>query len=472
MCPGMEKRCLPMIKYSRIKRVHFTGIGGAGMSGIAEVLHNMGFSVSGSDIAENTAVKRLLKMGVSVSIGHEAGNVADAETLVFSSAISPKNVEVLEAKRRKIPVISRAEMLGELMRMKFSLAVAGTHGKTTTTSMIATILHFAGKDPTYVVGGRLKIEESGAKLGRSDYLIAEADESDGSFLQLFPSIAVITNIEDDHLDHYGTMDHLLNAFISFGDKVPFYGSVAINGDCPNCREIITRMNKSVRTFGFRSSVKVRGRILEESLFSSTFELFLDGDSRGAFTLNVGGRHNVMNALAAITVCLEIGLEPEQIRSGLKQFYPPERRFQVLYHSEEYLVVDDYAHHPTEVKATLKTLASGDYKRIIAVFQPHRYSRLERLMDGFAGSFADVDQLVVASLYAASQSPVSGVDGETLARRIAREGGPEVHYLPDFKGISRYLEAQIRPGDAVIFLSAGDLTRLAHEFADGMEGRRK
>ncbi|MBN1196273.1 MAG: UDP-N-acetylmuramate--L-alanine ligase [Candidatus Aminicenantes bacterium] len=457
-----------MIKYSRIKRVHFTGIGGAGMSGIAEVLHNMGFQISGSDIAEGGAVKRFQRMGVPVAIGHNAVNLGDAETLVYSSAIRGDNVELVEAKRRRIPVIPRAEMLGELMRLKFSLTVAGTHGKTTTTSMIATILHFAGLDPTYVVGGRLKTEESGAKLGRSDYLIAEADESDGSFLQLFPTVAVITNIENDHLDHYGDMDHLLTAFTAFGDRVPFYGSIVLNSDCPNCRRIYPRLNKRVRSFGLAESASVRGRVMQEALFRSTFELLLDGESRGEAVINVGGRHNIMNALAATAACLEVGLDPQQILDGLEKFYLPERRFQVLYRSSDFLVVDDYAHHPTEIRATLDTLKKGNYRRIIAVFQPHRYTRLQLLQADFAGAFAGISQVLVAPLYAAGQEAIPGVSGMALAEQVGRLSGTSSRFLEDFAAIAAFLEKEVRPGDAVVFLSAGDLSNLAHDFAARME----
>ncbi|HDP95259.1 MAG TPA: UDP-N-acetylmuramate--L-alanine ligase [Candidatus Aminicenantes bacterium] len=457
-----------MIKYSRIKRVHFTGIGGAGMSGIAEVLHNMGFLVSGSDIAEGSAVKRFQRMGIPVAIGHNALNLDDAETLVYSSAIRKDNVELVEARRRRIPVIPRAEMLGELMRLKFSIAVAGTHGKTTTTSMIATILHFAGLDPTYVVGGRLKTEESGAKLGRSDYLIAEADESDGSFLQLFPTVAVINNIEDDHLDHYGDMDHLLTAFTTFGDRVPFYGSIVLNSDCPNCRRIYPQLNKRVRSFGLGESASVRGRVMEESLFRTSFELLLDGESHGEAVINVGGRHNIMNALAASASCLEVGLDTPQILDGLEKFYLPERRFQVLFRSHDFLVVDDYAHHPTEIRATLDTLKKGDYRRIIAVFQPHRYTRLQLLQEGFAAAFAGISQVLVAPPYAAGQKAIPGVSGMTLAQRVDQLSGTSSRFLEDFNAITAYLEKEICCGDAVVFLSAGDLSHLAHDFAARME----
>ncbi|MCP4157400.1 MAG: UDP-N-acetylmuramate--L-alanine ligase, partial [bacterium] len=363
-----------MIKYSRVKKIHFVGIGGSGMSGIAEVLHNMGFVISGSDIGEGETVKRLKSMGIPVFLGHRKENISDVETLVYSSAVSRKNEEVGEALKRKIPVIPRAEMLAELMRMKFSIAVAGTHGKTSTTSMLATILTYAGKDPTFVVGGKLKIEESGAKLGKSDYLVAEADESDGSFLRLYSTLSIITNIEDDHLDYYENMENLLKAFEDFGNKVPFYGSVILNYDCLNCRKILPHLNKRVLSFSIGDEEPENGSYvkavnIENTVFGSSFDLLVEGKNTGRLKLNVGGLHNISNALAAICACLEIGIEVPVIREGFKRFYLPARRFQVLFYDKDYVVIDDYAHHPREIEATLDTLAQGDFKRIIAVFQP-------------------------------------------------------------------------------------------------------
>ncbi|UCH94052.1 MAG: UDP-N-acetylmuramate--L-alanine ligase [Candidatus Aminicenantes bacterium] len=468
-----------MIELSRVKKIHFVGIGGAGMSGIAEVLHNMGFVVSGSDISESETVKRLKTMGITVYLGHSQDNLRDAETLVYSSAVSRENEEVHEALQRKIPVIPRAEMLAELMRVKFSIAVAGTHGKTTTTSMIATILTQARKDPTFVVGGRLKIGESrakGAMLGKSVYLVAEADESDGSFLKLFPTLAVITNIENDHLDHYKTMDNLRRAFIDFGNKVPFYGSVILNYDCPQTREIASRFNKRILTYSMAEDADVKAEKIESSVFGASFDLLVDRENRGRIQLNVGGIHNVMNALAAITASIEIGIDLDTIREGLRRFYLPDRRFQVLFFNNDYLVVDDYGHHPTEIKATLETLGSGDFKRIIAVFQPHRYTRLQLLMDRFAESFKGVDQLIVAQLYSANQPEIPEVNSQALVEKI-KQGGfnpGNVHYIDTFAGILDHLTKGIRQGDAVVFFSAGNLTGAAHDFARrmGQKGQKR
>jgi UDP-N-acetylmuramate--alanine ligase len=463
-----------MIEYSRIKNIHFVGIGGSGMSGIAEVLHNMGFTVSGSDIAEGETVKRLKSMGINVWLGHHKDHVENAETLVYSSAVTRDNEEVSEALRRKIPVIPRAEMLAELMRLKFAITVAGTHGKTSTTSMIATILTTAGKDPTFVVGGKLKIEESGAKLGKSDYLIAEADESDGSFLKLFPTLAIITNIEDDHLDHYKSMETLINAFNDFGNKVPFYGSVILNNECENSRKIVHRLNKRVLTYGISPSpdIDVKAENIENSVFSASFDLLVNQENIGRVELNVGGLHNVLNALAAITASLEIGIEFSVIKEGLRRFYLPERRFQVLFYTGDYLVVDDYAHHPTEINVTLDTLRTGHFKRIIAVFQPHRYTRLNNLMDRFASCFKKADQLIISELYSANQAAIENVNSHVLAEKIKTSGFNDVFHIKTLDGIIRHLQGTIKKGDAVVFLSAGNLTHTAHQFARRMEAFRK
>lgn len=457
-----------MIEYSRIKKIHFVGIGGSGMSGIAEVLHNMGLDISGSDIAENSCVKRLRSLGIRVFLGHKRENVRGSETLVYSSAITPNNVEVRQAIRMQIPVISRAEMLAELMRVKFSIAVAGTHGKTTTTSMIATILSAARKDPTFVVGGKLRVNESGAKLGRSVYLIAEADESDGSFLKLFPTIAVITNIEDDHLDFYQSSDNLLKAFDEFCNRVPFYGSVILNTDCKKSRQIISLLNKRVITYGLTGEPFVSARKISHSIFNLSYDLIMAGRHHGRINLNVGGLHNVMNSLAAIAVTHEIGLDLPVIREGLDRFFLPERRFQVLFFNQDNLVIDDYAHHPTEIAATIKTLKSGSFKRLIAIFQPHRFTRLKILMDKFSTAFSGTDILIITRVYAAGQKKIKNISGQSLAENIKKTGAGQVHYMESFPEIIQFLKTEVRKGDAVAFLSAGDLTAAAHQYGKMLE----
>lgn len=461
-----------MIESSRIKKIHFAGIGGSGMSGIAEVLHNMGFQVSGSDIAENETVRRLRAMGMRIAIGHDAANVGDAGALVYSSAITEDNVEVTEALQRKLPVIPRAEMLAELMRMKFSLAVAGTHGKTTTTSMLAAILTHAGLDPTYVVGGRLKVEGSGAKLGSSRYLVAEADESNGSFLKLFPSIAVVTNIENDHLEFYGRMKNLVQAFRQFVDKVPFYGAVILNRDDANVRRIMPLIRKKVITYGFRAGADVRALKVRGSGFACGYELAVRGSGSTRVQLNVGGRHNVANSLAAIAVALEVGIDLETITASLAQFTLPERRFQVLHASPELLVVDDYAHHPSEIKATLRMLHAARRGRLVAVFQPHRFTRLHLLMKQFVTAFRQADLLVITELYTANQQEIAGVNSRALADSIRSQGQKNVWYLETFEQISAFLKQELRAGDGLVFLSAGNLTRLAHEFAAAVAAAKK
>jgi UDP-N-acetylmuramate--alanine ligase len=457
-----------MIEYSRINKIHFVGIGGSGMSGIAEVLHNMGFEISGSDIAENYGVKRLRSLGVRVFLGHKKENVRNIETLVYSSAVTRNNIEVRVAEKMRIPVISRAEMLAELMRVKFSIAVAGTHGKTTTTSMIATILSTARKDPTFVVGGKLKVEESGAKLGKSVYLIAEADESDGSFLKLFPTVAVITNIEDDHLDFYQSPENLLEAFEQFCNRVPFYGSVILNTDCQKSRRIIPFLNKRVITYGLEGEPAVTARNIKHSIFDLSYELKLEGRSHGRITLQVGGMHKVMNSLAAIAVSRDIGLDVPVIQEGLTRFSLPERRFQLLFYDRDNLVIDDYAHHPTEIAATIKTAKSGSFKRLIVIFQPHRFTRLKNLMEKFSTAFAGVDILIITRLYAAGQKKIKNISGRLLAENIKKAGARQVHYLESFNEIIQFLKNEVRKGDAVAFLSAGDLTSVAHQYAKIIE----
>ena len=461
-----------MIERSRVRKIHFAGIGGAGMSGIAEVLNNMGFEITGSDIQESGTLERLRRSGIKIYIGHKSKNVEGAETLVYSSAVTGDNIELKTAVEKNIPVIPRAEMLAELMRVKFSIAVAGTHGKTSTTSMIASILNEAKKDPTYVVGGKLKTEESGAKLGKSEFLVAEADESDGSFLKLFPTIAVITNIEDDHLDHYGSFKALLQAFIHFGNKVPFFGSVVLNADCPYSSRIVSQINRRTVTFGTSDASDIRAVKIKAGTFGSTFTLFLYGKNKGTVTLNAGGHHNVMNGLAAIAASLESGIQLDDIIRGLSGFSLPDRRFQVLFRSGDLLVVDDYAHHPTEIKATLNTLGNGGFGRIITVFQPHRFTRLENLMAEFASSFDGSDIIVLAKLYSANQKEIDGVNSRALAEMIRERGDGNVICIDEMEDIITYLREEIRKDDAVVFLSAGDLTKTAHQFAEQMEQEKK
>ncbi len=461
-----------MIRFSRIKKLHFVGIGGSGMSGIAEVLNNMGFIVSGSDIAESKVISRLRKSGIKIYIGHSGENIRDSETLIYSSAINSDNVEIKAARENNIPIIPRAEMLAELMRVKYSISIAGTHGKTTTTSMIATILSEAGKDPTYVVGGKLMMQESGAKLGKSNFLVAEADESDGSFLQLFPTIAVITNIENDHLDYYGSMENLIKAFESFGNKVPFYGLVVINADCKNSEKVIKNLNKRVITFGLSDDADIRAKEIKTDVKGTSYKLIINGKKEGTVKMKIGGIHNVMNSLASIAASIESGIDLETVKNGLMEFCLPERRFQKLYDSNGILVVDDYAHHPTEIKAALSILSGSEYKRVIAVFQPHRYTRLKLLMKEFAESFDVVDKLIIAKLYSANQKEIKDVNSGRLTELVKSYGIKDVIYIEDFDEIAKYLLSIVKKSDAIIFLSAGNLTKTAHEFGNSLRERIK
>jgi len=454
-----------MISFSRISKIHFVGIGGSGMSGIAEVLHNLGMAVTGSDLQESSTIRRLRRIGIKVFTGHDSGNLGDTEVLVYSSAVDRRtNPEVQAALAEKIPVIPRAEMLAELMRVKYSLAVAGTHGKTTTTFMIAHLLKTVAFDPTIVVGGKLEVDDAGGKLGASDYLVAEADESDGSFLQLLPTIAVINNIDDDHLDYYGSMRKLRRSFVDFANKVPFFGAVIAAVDCPNVRRILPYLNKRVITAGLHASAAVRGENVSCSAFCSSFDLFVAGRFRGRVRMGVGGLHNIRNALSAIGAALETGAECDAICNALADFYLPERRFQVLGQAAGITVIDDYAHHPTEIEAVLKTLRAGQFKRIIAVFQPHRYSRLQKLMHRFALSFSDADQVIIARLYSAGQDEIPQVNSRVLMERIRERGEVAVTCLETDGEITDFLRSMVSAGDALVFLSAGNLTFTAQETA--------
>ncbi len=454
-----------MIRFSKVKRIHFVGIGGAGMSGIAEVLKNMGFSVTGSDIAESSVINNLRDKGIKITIGHKPQNIGLAETLVFSSAITRNNPEIKEALKNKIPVIPRAEMLAELMRVKYSISIAGTHGKTTTTSMLATILSMAGKDPTYVVGGKLMMQESGAKLGKSNYLVAEADESDGSFLSLFPTIAIITNIEDDHLDYYKNINNLKKAFKNFGNKVPFYGLVVMNSDCNVSGKIIKKLNKRVRLFGLSEKADIRAKNIKTSLRNSEYDLMIDGKQAGKVKMKIPGLHNIMNSLAAVAASIEAGIEPDIIINGLKNFSLPERRLQTLLDRGGVFVADDYAHHPTEIKSTLSVFEGSEYKRVIAVFQPHRFTRLQIFMGEFGKSFGAADLVIIAKLYGANQKEIKNVNSGTLVKMMKKDSNKNVVYIEDFEEIKSFLLREVKSGDAIVFLSAGNLTKTAHEFAD-------
>ncbi len=457
----------------KIRKVHFVGMGGIGMSGIAEVLLNLGFQVSGSDLKATPVTKRLAAMGARVYEGHAAENARGAQVVVVSSAVPPDNPEVREAQRLQIPVIPRAEMLAELMRLKFCVTVAGAHGKTTVTSMIAVMLAEAGLDPTAVIGGRLDAFGSSARLGKGDLMVVEADESDRSFLYLLPSIAVVTNIDREHLDHYRDMEEITSAFVSFMNKVPFYGAVLACVDAP-WREVfeplVPELRRRVATYGVEPGADIRGEALEMAPHGSTFEVEVKGRKLGRFSVRVPGRHNVQNALAAVAVGLELELTADQIREGLEHFRGADRRFQIRAEADGITVVDDYGHHPTEIRAVLDTARLRQPGRIIAIFQPHRYTRTRFLMDELAASFAGCDRVYVLDIYPASEPPILGVTSQRLVERMRELGFDRARYAPLQRELLGELQREMRPGDLILTIGAGTVWMLGEELADSVRSR--
>jgi len=459
--------------YGKIERIHFVGIGGIGMSGIAEVLLNLGYRVSGSDLRESDITERLASLGGEICIGHRSDNVGSADVVVISSAVREDNPEVVEARRRLIPVIPRAEMLAELMRMKYGIAVAGTHGKTTTTSMIATLLTHGGLDPTIVIGGKLNTLGSNAKLGKGEYLVAEADESDGSFLKLSPSIAVVTTIDADHLDFYrGGIEEIKDSFVEFINKIPFYGLAVLCLEDPNIAEIIPRVKKRFVTYGLSSQCDIRATHIRLEGGTTSFVLHYKGYRMGEISFRMPGAHNVLNALASIAVACELDIPFDVIREGFARFGGVGRRFQVKGEVGRVTVVDDYGHHPAEIRATLAAARGGwPERRIVAAFQPHRYTRTKELFDDFLTCFYDADLLVVTDIYAAGEPPIDGVDSRHLAEEIARHGQRNVHYVPDLEKVAPLLAESVREGDMVITLGAGSIWKAGEELVRLMtEGR--
>jgi UDP-N-acetylmuramate--alanine ligase len=448
------------------KRVHFVGIGGIGMSGIAEVLHNMNFSVSGSDVAANANVKRLQGMGITVHIGHSADNLAGAEVLVYSSAVSPDNPELVKAKENFLPVIPRGEMLAELMRMQFAIAVSGSHGKTTTTSMISEMLSAGGYDPTTIIGGRLNRTNDNAHLGKQNIMVAEADESDRSFLMLHPSIAVVTNIDHEHMDSYADFEDVKTCFVNFANKVPFFGRIVLCLDDPHVADIIPRLEKRFVTYGVKAQADVRGYNIVKDGFSVSFDVEVQGMQMGRVTVNLPGDHIILNSLAAIAVGLEMQMQFEDIADVLAQFEGVQRRMSVRYRDEQTLVLDDYGHHPTEIMATLKAIREAmPSHRICAVFQPHRYSRTANLMSGFAKAFFDADSLYITDIYAASEEPIEGIDAQRLVNEVRAHGFKDVQHLADWKDLYTQLEETGYDNTVVVTLGAGSITTLSHELGE-------
>ena len=459
--------------FRRIQHVHFVGIGGIGMCGLAELLHNQGYAVTGSDLREGPTVTRLRTLGVSVSIGHEAANVGRANVVVYSSAIRPGNPELLEAERRKIPAIPRGEMLAEIMRLKHGIAVAGTHGKTTTTSLVAHVLSLAGLDPTAVIGGRVVASETdptGARLGRGEFLVAEADESDGSFLRLAPVIAIVTNIDPEHLDHYGSFEAIQSAFVAFANSVPFWGLSVLCLDHPGVQAILPRMTRRTVTYGFSSQADLVATEVETEGWGMRFQVRLRGEPLGAVRLRLPGRHNVSNALATLAVALELEVPFRMAADALGSFLGIERRFQLRGEAGGVRVVDDYGHHPAEIRATLAAARGLHSGRLVVIFQPHRYTRTRDLFDEFATAFNDSDLLVVTEIYAAGEEKIPGVEAARLAEAVRAHGHRDVRFLPDLDTLPARLGPELGPDDLVLTLGAGNVTTLGPRLLAALGGR--
>ena len=451
--------------YGKIQKIHFIGIGGIGMSGIAEVLLNLGYQVSGSDLRESDITRRLVELGGQIAYGHAAENVGQADVVVTSTAVHGNNVEVAEAQRLLIPVIPRAEMLAELMRMKYGIAVAGTHGKTTTTSMVATVLTHGGIDPTAVIGGRLDKFGSNAKLGQGQFLVAEADESDGSFLHLSPTIAIVTNIDADHLDYYADLDEIKNTFVNFINKVPFFGVAVLCLDDVNVQAIIPQVKKRFVTYGLSTQADFYATEITHREDATRFDVHHKGERLGRLSLRMPGRHNVLNALAAVAVAVELGIAFPLIEEGFEDFCGVGRRFQIRYQQNNLMVVDDYGHHPVEIRATLAAARAGWDHRLVAVFQPHRYSRTAALFEDFTTAFYDADEVVVLDVYAAGEEPLAGVNAEELAKAIAGHGHRDVRYLATVEAAVAHLRETVKPGDMVITLGAGNVWQVGAELSE-------
>jgi UDP-N-acetylmuramate--alanine ligase len=454
----------------RHRRIHFVGIGGLGMSGIAEILLTLGYEISGSDLRLSPVTERLASLGARITEGHAAANIEGADAIVVSSAISSRNQELLAAREIQIPVIRRGELLAELMRLKYGIAIAGSHGKTTTTSLTAAVLNGANLDPTVVVGGRVDAIGSNARLGASDYLLVESDESDGSFLKLAPVIAAITSIDREHLNHYGSFDALKEAYVEFANKVPFYGSAVLFIDDAHVRELLPRIERRIRTYGESEDADLRATEIRCGHMESSFDLTYRGEPLGTFTVRAAGRHNVWNAMAAVLVGLELNLKPDTVREGLAAFSGVDRRFQVRGHQAGVTIIDDYGHHPTEIAHTLAAAKTCDFGRVAAIFQPHRYSRTYELADDFARCFRDCDRLYVLDIYSASEEPIPGVNAPALVEKIRSAGHSSVEYVESIAAAIDRAVADAQPGDAIITLGAGSISQAGPKLIEALTAR--
>jgi UDP-N-acetylmuramate--alanine ligase len=453
------------LNYPPRQHVHFVGIGGSGMSGIAEVLLNLGYAVSGSDLKLSTVTDRLAALGAQVCEGHRPENIGDATVVVTSTAVRPDNPEVQEADRRKVAVIPRAEMLAELMRLKYGIAVAGSHGKTTTTSMTASLLASARLDPTFVVGGRVNQAGASARLGKSELIVVEADESDRSFLLLAPVIAVVTNIDAEHLDHYRDLDDIKDSFVNFLNKVPFYGTAILCADDPNTRSIIPRLHRRVTTYSTEIPADLVASDIRLKSWKSEFRLQVRGEDMGRFRLPLPGLHNVRNAIAAVAVGLELNVSCERLRRGLAKFAGVGRRFEVKATVGGVTHIDDYGHHPTEIRALLQAARPCGFKRLVVFFQPHRYTRTKHSWDDFLHCFDQADVLVMTDIYPASEQPIAGISGADLAGAISAAGHSQVEFHPEISDAMDAVLRHLQPGDALMTVGAGSIGRAAEDLAE-------
>jgi len=457
----------------RVRHVHFVGIGGVGMSGLAEILRSLEFEVSGSDLKESSTTRRLHSLGVRIDVGHRAENVRGVDVVVYSSAVHAENPELVEARALGIPAIARAEMLAELMRVKYGVAIAGSHGKTTTTSLVATVLRAAGLDPTVVVGGKMAALGTNARLGAGDLLVAEADESDGSFLRLTPTIAVVTNIDPEHLDHYGTHERLKDAFVEFASRVPFYGLAVLCLDHPHVQDLLPRVPRRHVTYGLSPQSDYSARGIQFRGLETSFNAYRRGEPLGGFTVKMPGAHNVLNCLATIAVADELEVPLDVTKQALATFGGVARRFTVLGTVGGVTLVDDYGHHPAEIRATIEAARRafpGEEHRIVVAFQPHRHTRTRDLFDDFTRAFNQADVLVVTDIYAAGEAPIPGISAERLVQSIREHGHHDASYVANKAELPAALEAIARPGDVVIALGAGDVNASVRALRTRLEAR--
>ena len=455
----------------KARHVHFIGIGGIGMSGIAEVLINLGFEVSGSDLEKSAITDRLASLGAKISEGHSADNVGGADVVVVSSAIGPENKEVKVAADAGIPLIPRSDMLGELMRIRTGIAIAGAHGKTTTTSFAAVVLQEAGFDPTVVVGGKVKSLDANAMLGRGQYIVAEVDESDGNFVRLTPSITIITNIDAEHLDFYGGLENIREAFVTFANRVPFHGAVILCVDDANVRAIMPLIDRKIITYGISPDAEVRGIVEKEDGTGSVFRLHAGGEDLGSLKLALPGRHNVVNALGVCALALELGVDIDAVRRALERFEGVGRRFERRGEEAGILVIDDYGHHPTEIKAAVDTARRSFERRVVAVFQPHRFTRTRDLHENFDRCFLGADLVFITEIYGAGETPISGITGDLIYRAVLKGGSRKVAYLPDHGDLLDALESAVAEGDVVLTLGAGDIWKTGDELLERIRKSR-